>query len=110
MANTDSSIPSSCVSVKLGVCDSFVFSGCSSPVFTLLMWREVSTPYSASSGQVTAAGSGMDAQARTLPSGECHCQTIGPSGCLLPSVSSGKEATAASDASGNYDERMIHSV
>lgn len=90
--------------MKLGVCDSFVFSGCSSPVFTLLMWREVSTPYSASSGQVTAAGSGHGMHRHAhCHQARCHCQTMGPSGCLLPSVSSGKEATAASDASGNYD-------
>lgn len=78
-----------------------MFSGCSSPVFTLLIWGEASTPYSASGGQVTTPGSGM----HTAMKQACHCQMMGPSGCLLPSVSSGKEATAASDASGNYDGR-----
>ena len=67
------------------------------------MWREVSTPYSAASGQVTAPGSGCGMHRHAHCNEVCHCQMMGPSGCLLSGTSSGEEATAASGASGNYD-------
>lgn len=49
------------------------------------------------------SGSGMHKQSHTNEA--YHCQIMGPSGCLLSGKSNGEEATAASDASGNYDGR-----
>lgn len=67
------------------------------------MWRELSIPGSAGYGQVMAPDSGSGMHKHAHSNEACHCQIMGPSGCLLSSTSNGEEATAVSDASDNYD-------
>lgn len=78
---------------------------CISLNISIYKFMAFSRSCSAASGQVMASGSGSKMQRHARGNEAHHCQMMGPSGCLVSGVSNGEEATAASDASGNYNGR-----